>query len=180
MGFLFALWRRFFGGYDSKYDLLEGRGIQTVICVVAVFLWELYKGYTWWASLIIGVLVYIFWCRGHFVYFKCGEESIDYIQEQFARGRKPMFFNQVNWISNKLGFEQFSRQWCFVGLFLRYFIYSLPISIIIGHQFTLAAIMIPFIYNACYWINFPCIKLAKSPTNWAELISGFVVGVGLY
>lgn len=179
MGVLFSIWRRFFGGYDSKYYLLEGRGVQTVICVIAVFLWELHKGYTWWASLIIGVLVYIFWCRGHYYYFKCGTESDKYIDEQEAKGRKPA----INWIVepvNKwLGFAPRSKQYCFVGLMIRYFVWSLPVSLFVGWQFSACAFAIPFIYNAMFWVELPQTKLAKSPTNWAEILSGLIIGWSL-
>lgn len=179
MGVLFSIWRRFFGGYDSKYDLLEGRGVQTVICVLAVFLWELHKGYTWWASLIISVLVYIFWCRGHYYYFKCGTESDEYIDEQEKKGRKPA----MNWIvapvNKLLGFAPRSKQYCFIGMMIRYFVWSLPVSLLLGWQFSACAFAIPFIYNACFWIELPQTKLAKSPTNWAELLSGLIIGWAL-
>lgn len=179
MGFLFSIWRRFFGGYDSKHDLLEGRGVQTIICVLAVFLWELHKGYTWWSSLIIGVLVYIFWCRGHYYYFKCGTESDKYIDEQEKKGRKPA----MNWIVapvNKwLGFAPRSKQYCFIGMMIRYFTWSLPVSLFVGWQFSACAFAIPFIYNACFWIELPQTKFAKSPTNWAEILSGLIIGWAL-
>jgi hypothetical protein len=179
MGFLFSIWRRFFGGYDSKYDLFEGRGIQTVICVLAVFLWELFKGYTWWASLIIGVLVYIFWCRGHYYYFKCGTESDEYIDEQEKKGRKPAMNWLVAPINKKLGFAPRSKQYCFIGLMIRYFIWSLPVSLFVGWQFSACAFAIPFIYNAMFWVELPQTKLAKSPTNWAEILSGLIIGWSL-
>lgn len=179
MGFLFSIWRRFFGGYDSKYDLLEGRGIQTIICVLAVFLWELYKGYTWWASLIIGVLVYIFWCRGHYFYFKCGTESDEYIDEQEAKGRKPAMNWLVAPVNKWLGFAPRSKQYCFIGLMIRYFVWSLPVSLFVGWQFSACAFAIPFIYNAMFWVELPQTKLAKNPTNWAELLSGLIIGWAL-
>ena len=150
MGALFSLWRRFFGGYDSKYDFLESRGVQCIICVLAVFLWELYKGYTWWASLIIGVLVYIFWCKGHYYYFKCGTESDEYIDEQEAKGRKPAMNCLVAPVNKLLGFKPRSKQYCFIGLMIRYVVYSLPVSFLIGWGFTACALAIPFIYNACF------------------------------
>ena len=39
-GAIGGLWRRFFGGYDSKYNTLEKRGVQMIFCIVTVFLWE--------------------------------------------------------------------------------------------------------------------------------------------
>lgn len=180
MGIFFALWRRFFGGYDSKYDFLEQRGLQMIICIAAVFLWEFFaKSQTWYISLIVAVLVYIFWCCGHWYYFQCGMESDKYIDEELAKGRKPA----MNWIVapvNKwLGFKERSKLYCFVGLMIRYFSYSLPVAWFVGWNFAVCGFCIPFVYNACYWVNFPKTKIAKSPTNWAELISGLIIGWGL-
>ncbi|MEE6207232.1 MAG: hypothetical protein VZR95_04170 [Alphaproteobacteria bacterium] len=180
MGIFFSIWRRFFGGYDSKIDFLEQRGIQMIFCIVAVFLWEFYaKSKVWYIALIIAVLVYIFWCCGHWYYFKCGTESNKYIDDEMAKGRKPA----MNWIVapvNKwLGFAERSRQYCFVGLLIRYFLWSLPVAAFVGWSFAACAFCIPFIYNACFWVQFPKIKMAESPTNWAELLAGLVIGWGL-
>lgn len=180
MGIFFSIWRRFFGGYDSKIDFLEQRGIQMIFCIVAVFLWEFFaKSKVWYIALIIAVLVYIFWCCGHWYYFKCGTESNKYIDDEMAKGRKPA----MNWIVapvNKwLGFAERSRQYCFVGLLIRYFLWSLPVAAFVGWSFAACAFCIPFIYNACFWVQFPKIKMAESPTNWAELLAGLVIGWGL-
>lgn len=180
MGAFFAIWRRFFGGYDSKYDVLEHRGVQMILCVLAVFLYEwLAKGYLWYISLLTGILVYVFWCKGHFYYFQCGTESDEYIDEQETKGRKPA----MNWIVapvNKwLGFKPRSKQYCFIGMLIRYTVWAIPVSLMVGWQFMIAGLSVVFIYNACFWVDFPPCRLAKSPTNWAELITGFIIGWAL-
>ena len=180
MGFLLSIFRRFFGGYDSKYDILEKRGLQCAFCLVVVFLWEYFaKDFTWWASLLIATLVYIFFAKGHFFYFKCGTESDEYIDEQEAKGRKPAMDWLVRPTNKWLGFEPRSKQYCFVGMLLRYTLWSIPVALFVGWQFILAGLSIAFVYNACFWVEFPSCKLAKSPTNWAELITGFITGWGL-
>lgn len=180
MGFLLGLFRRFFGGYDSKYDTLENRGVQCAFCIISVFLWELLaKGFTWWASLTVAVLVYVFFCKGHYYYFLCGTESDKYIDEQEKKGRKPAMNWAVAPINKLLGFEPRSRQYCFVGMLLRYGLWSIPVALFVGWQFVLVGLSVPFIYNACFWVEFPSCRLAKSPTNWAELITGFITGWGL-
>ena len=180
MGSLFAIWRRLFGGYDTRYNSLENRGIQCILCVLAIFLWEwLAKEYLWWVSLIIGVLVYIFWCRGHFYYFQCGTESDAYIDECEKRGRKPAMNWLVAPVNKWLGFEARSKQYCFVGMMIRYFVWSLPVSFFVGWHFSACAYAIPFIYNACFWVEFPKTKLASIPTNWAEIFSGLIIGWAL-
>lgn len=181
IGACLAIFRRFFGGYDSKYDILEQRGLQMIFCVVSVFLWEwLAKGYLWYVSLIIGVLVYIFFCRGHYYYFQCGTESDAYIDEQEAKGRKPA----MNWIvapvNKLLGFKPRSKQYCFIGMLLRYGLWSIPVALFVGSQFFIVGCLVPFIYNACFWVEFPQIKWAKSPTNWAELLTGLFIGWALW
>ena len=70
MGIFFGLWRRIFGGYDCKFDIFDKRGIQMIICILTVFLWEwLVVHKVWYISAIVAVFVYIFWCKGHFYYF---------------------------------------------------------------------------------------------------------------
>ncbi len=180
MGFLISIWRRFFGGYDSKYDWLESRGVQFILLFALVFFWEwLRKGYTWYISLIIAGLVYLFFCRGHWYYFQCGTESDEYIDEQLASGRKPALNWLVSKVNSWLGFEERTCQYCFIGMLLRYGLYSIPVAIFVGWQFFIVGCIIPFIYNACFWIELPDCKLAKTPTNWAELFAGLFVGWGL-
>lgn len=180
MGWLLAIFRRLFGGGDSRFDFLEQRGVQMVICILSVFGWELFKGFVWWKALLIGVFVYIFFCKGHYYYFLCGTEDDAYIDEQEAKGRKPA----MNWIVapvNKwLGFEPRSIQYCFVGLMIRYVVWSLPVSAFIGFHFTACAMCVPFIYNAMFWCSLPNWWLCKSPTNWAEFFTGLVIGYALY
>lgn len=180
MGIFFGLWRRIFGGYDCKFDIFDKRGIQMIMCILTVFLWEwLIVHKVWYISAIIAVLVYIFWCKGHFYYFKCGTESDQYIDEELAKGRKPAMDWIVKPVNKWLGFKERSRQYCFVGMFLRYFLWSLPVAVFVGWKFSACAFAIPFIYNGCYWVDFPKTKLASSPTNWAEIYSGIIIGMAL-
>lgn len=180
MGFVMGLFRRFFGGYDSKYDILENRGVQCAFCIIAVFLWEYFdKEFTWWASLLIAFLVYVFFCKGHYYYFLCGTESDEYIDEQEVKGRKPAMDWLVRPVNKWFGFAPRSKQYCFIGMLCRYGLWSVPVALFVGWQFVLVGCTVPFIYNACFWIEFPPCRFAKSPTNWAELITGFFVGWGL-
>ena len=166
MGIFLAFWRRLFGGADAKYDIFEKRGLQMIICILAVFLWEmLVMSNTWWISLIISSLVYLFWCNGHYYYFLCGTETDEYIDEQEAKGRKPA----MNWIVapiNKwLGFKPRSKQYCFIGMMIRYTFWAIPLIFFVGWKFFACAFAIPFIYNAMFWVDLPKTKWCKSPTN---------------
>lgn len=181
MGIFFSLWRRFFGGYDSKFDFLEKRGLQMIFCIIAVFLWDFFvKSQNWYISLIVSVLVYIFWCRGHWYYYMCGEEDDSYIDEQLKKGRKPAMNWIVSPVNKWLGFKERSRQYCFVGLMIRYFLYSLPVAWFVGWQFAVCGFCIPFIYNAMFWVELPKNRFCSSPTNWAEFFNGLIIGWGLW
>lgn len=180
MGIFFAFWRRLFGGYDSKFNILDKRGIQMILCILIVFLWEFFIIHKiWYIALIISVLVYIFWCKGHWYYFKCGTEDNKYIDDEMAKGRKPAMNWLVQPINKWLGFKERSRQYCFVGMLLRYFLWSIPVAYFVGWKFAACAFTIPFIYNACFWINLPETKWCKSPTNYAEFFAGLVIGYAL-
>lgn len=180
MGIFFSFWRRIFGGYDDDFKILDKRGVQMILCVVAVFLWEFFaKSQNWYISLIVAVLVYIFWCRGHWYYFQCGTESDQYIDEQLEKGRKPAMNWIVEPINAWLGFRQRSKQYCFVGLMIRYFVWSLPVACFVGWQFAVCGFCIPFIYNACFWVDLPNNKMCSCPTNWAELFAGLIIGWAL-
>ena len=181
MGIFFAFWRRLFGGYDAEHDSLEKRGIQMILCILTVFLWEwIAIRKEWYIAVIIAILVYIFWCKGHWYYFKCGTESNTYINDEMAKGRKPA----MNWLVQKVNnkwfkFKERSKQYCFIGMTLRYFLWSLPVAFFVGWKFALCAFAIPFIYNACFWIDFPETKWCKSPTNYAEWFAGLIIGLSL-
>ena len=180
MGLFLAFWRRLFGGFDCKYDFFENRGIQMIICILAVFLWEFFViSKTWWLSLIISILVYIFWCKGHWYYFQCGTESDAYIDQQLANGRKPAMNWLVSRVNKWLGFKERTRQYCFVGMFIRYFGWAIPLFPFLGIKILVAAFAIPFIYNAIFWVGLPETKWCKSPTNWAEWFSGLIIGWAL-
>ena len=180
MGIFFSIWRRFFGGYDSKLDFLEQRGLQMIFCVVAVFLWEFFvKHLAWYNALGAAVFTYIFWCCGHWYYFKCGTEGNEYIDEEMAKGRKPALNWIVKPVNKWLGFAERSKQYCFVGLMIRYFVWSLPVAWFVGWQFAACAFCVPFVYNACFWVQFPKWWAMGSPTNWAEFFAGLIIGWGL-
>lgn len=180
MGWIIACWRRFFGGFDSRFDILEKRGIQCIFLISLIFCWEFFvKKFSIANSIAIAVLVYIFFCKSHWYYFKCGTEDNKYIDEEMAKGRKPAMNWLVAPICKWLGFAPRSKQYCFVGLMIRYFVWSLPVAAFVGWQFSAVAFTIPFIYNACFWVGFPNCKFASSPTNWAEIFDGLVIGWAL-
>ena len=180
MGWIIAFWRRFFGGYNSKFDFLEYRGVQCVFFIALVFLWEFFvKKETMLVSSFIGFFSYLFFCGSHWYYFKCGTEDDKYIDEQLKKGRMPALNWIVKPINKLLGFKERSSQYCFIGMLIRYTLYALPVAWFVGWKFYNAAFAIPFVYNACFWIELPKCRFCKSPTNWAEWFSGLIIGWSL-
>lgn len=181
MGIFFAIWRRFFGGFDYKLDFLEKRGIQMILCILCVFLYEFFcKGFSWYISLVIGILVYIFWSIGHWYYFLCGTCPEDEIKKEISDGRKPALNWIVKPVNKLLGFKECSKQYCFIGLLIRYFLWSLPVAYFVGWDFAVCGFCIPFIYNAMFWVQLPKWWMMSSPTNWAEFFAGLIIGWGLF
>jgi hypothetical protein len=180
MGILLAMWRRMFGGASSKYKIFTKRGFQAAFLMLLIFLYRFFvSSNSWYIALAIAVWTYVYFSKGHYYYFLCGTESDEYIDEQEAKGRKPA----MNWIveplNKKLGFAPRSKQYCFIGMLVRYVSYSIPLSLMAGSQVFFAALLIPFIYNACFWIEFPTAWKMNSPTNWAEFFAGLVIGWSL-
>lgn len=180
MGIFFALWRRFFGGYDSKFNLLEKRGIQMIIAVVVTFLFEFFiKKESWYISGFVAIWTYIFWCTGHWWWYLVGNEDDSYIEEELAKGRKPALWWLVRPICKLFGFtDDRSRQYCFVGLMVRYTLYAVPLACVIGWKFYAVSFAIPFIYASMFYVELPKCRFASSPTNWAEIFSGLMIGWG--
>jgi hypothetical protein len=132
------------------------------------------------AFVIWPIFVYIFWCKGHFYYFQCGTESDEYIDQELAKGRKPAMDWIVAPVNKWLGFAPRSKQYCFVGMLLRYGLWSLPVAALIGWEFIICGLLVPFVYNACFWIELPPTKFAKSPTNYGEYFSGFLISFFIF
>ena len=182
MGIFMAIWRRLFGGYEAALRFLQERGVQFVLLTAAVFVWEYWvKACSWPLALLVGIWVYVFWSGGHFIYFKMGTESLDYIREQMAAGRRPAFYFLMSWLKDKWRLEEFGRLYCFLGMTLRYGIYALPLGLLLGGDFVASALMIPFVYAACYWVEFPSrAHFLSSPSNWGEFFSGLIIGWALW
>lgn len=186
--FLSGILRRLIGGLWSTIPIIKERGFQWFLgffLYIPIVYCNSYGTFletniTKWIFTVLTVFfVMLELSGGHFFYFKCGTESDEYIDEQEAKGRKPAMDWLVRPVNKWLGFEPRSKQYCFIGMLCRYGLWSIPVALFVGWQFVLVGCMVPFIYNACFWIEFPPCRLAKSPTNWAELITGFFVGWGL-
>jgi hypothetical protein len=126
-----------------------------------------------------GILTYMFFCGGHYYYFLCGTESDEYITEQEAKGRKPAMNWIVSPVNKWLGFAPRSVEYCFIGMFLRYTLWSIPLALVTNPACFMVGLSVAFVYNACFWIQFPAKWKMNSPTNWAEYITGGLLGIAL-
>lgn len=187
-GILAGLLRRLLGGWHSTIPVLKERGFQVFLCVLLYFPILLFNDYgtylqehlnRWiFASLACACVIFEI-IVGHYYYFKCGTEDDKYIDEQEAKGRKPAMNWIVSPVNKLLGFKPRSKQYCFVGMFLRYFICSLPASLFVGWQFAICGFVVPFIYNAMFWVDLPKTKLSSGPTGYAEFFTGLIIGWAL-
>ena len=103
----------------------------------------------------------------------------EYIDEQEAKGRKPAMNWIVEPVNKWLGFKPRSKQYCFVGMMIRYCFCAIPLMFLVGMKFFACAFAIPFIYNAMFWVELPNTKYCSSPTNWGEWFSGLIIGWAL-
>ena len=90
-----------------------------------------------------------------------------------------VFEDIVEPVNKWLGFKPRSKQYCFVGMMIRYCFCAIPLMFLVGMKFFACAFAIPFIYNAMFWVELPNTKYCSSPTNWAEWFSGLIIGWAL-
>lgn len=185
---LSGLARRLLGGWLSTKKIISERGIQWIIAIVLYTLACLVqihfaRGYnTWlfdllpeWLFIPCGVLLLVISeSRGHFPSFQCGTESMEYIQQELAKGRKIPYKKTVDKIAKYRGFDEYNKEWCFWQLLLCKTVWLIPVSFFFGMQFIFIGVLVTFAYNACYWIQFKSVKnVLITPTNFGEFIQGW-------
>lgn len=188
IGFISGILRRIFGGLASKLPILKERGVQWILYFLLYGTILYFNQYNTWAEMHLNKIVFVIFAyffimieisTGHYYYFKMGTESDEYIDEQEAKGRKPAMDWLVRPVNKLLGFEPRKAQYCFVGMFIRYFVWSLPVSVFVGWSFSACAFAIPFIYAGMFWVKLPKFLICNGETNWAEFFSGLIIGWAL-
>lgn len=177
MGILIGLWRRLFGGYNITIKWLRERGVQAAIIMLTVSIYRYFisdDSILW--ALLTAVSTYVFFAGGHYYYFLMGTESDEYIDEQEAKGRKPALDWLVSPINKWIGFEERTKEYCFIGMAIRYILYSIPLAVCIGSAGLVAGAAVAFIYAAMFYIDLPKLKWLQGPTNWGEFFAGLLVG----
>lgn len=193
--YLSGLLRRLIGGWQYTAKIISERGVQWLIgfiiygAAIAIQVnWFggyhtfLYDKLNVWVFAILGIVsVMLCLTKGHFPGFMCGTESLEYINEQLANGRKIKFQKIVDWIGKKRGLEQFGREWCFWQLLLCKTTACILPALFFGSQFIAVGILVTFAYNAMFWVNpKPIGASVNSPTNWGEAVQGYMVMSALF
>ena len=173
-GVFLAIWRRIFGGLaeDKNIPILKIRAVQHVIgfigCCVALWLcnYSLFQIIT-----CAGVLQGLFWARGHGEFFDYGHN----LKPDVSRYEE---FWWWEYFKKHIPQNQLYNYTCdFVCMCIRYTLPSIIISLIlINIPFILSGVIVAGVY-ALMWA-FYCLGILKTyPTQVAEIISGFLVGV---
>lgn len=188
LAILSGLYRRLLGGWLSTKKYISERGVQWLLCALLYAPVLYFNSYDsllsflpQWLFVLLGTFSVIWYeTKGHFPWFMCGNESIDYINEQLAKGREPIFYKWVEFINKYVCFEKWGKQYCFIGMFLRYTVLSFIPALFIGWQFVITGMMIAFVYNSMFYLQFPPLKkILTSPTNYGEFITGAQIFYGI-
>lgn len=189
LAFLSGLFRRLLGGWLSKVPLIKERAVQWILCALLYaptiyfidYNTRLHDFLPHWIFVTLSTLLLIIAeTKGHFPGFKCGTESLDYINEQKSKGRSIDYESFVNWLAEKRGVEKYGREWCFYQLVLCKTIWLIPVSLLLGSQFIFIGVCVAFAYNAAFWIGFKDFKnILTSPTNWGEFFQGVLYMYGI-
>ena len=181
--------RRLLGGWCSKVPVIKERGVQWLLCFLlyapTIYFCTYHTHLAEWLPKWIFTLLATFcviWAetKAHFPGFQCGCESLDYINECIAKGRKIHFEKFVDWIGEKRGFEKWGREWCFWQLLCCKTVYLCVPALFVGGQLLLVGIITACAYNCFYWVQMKDFKkLLTSPTNWGEFVQGMFIYLGL-
>lgn len=190
MGFISGILRRIIGGVWDNVPIIKSRAVQWCLCALLYAPVIYLRDYHTWAESVLPnwlfttlatLLLIIAETTGHFPGFQCGTESIDYINEQIANGRKIPYKGIIDWLGKVRGFKEYGREWCFWQLILCKTICLIPVCIMLGTQYIFIGLCVAFVYNACFWVELrPFKKLMTSPTNWGEFFQGCLYFQGLF
>lgn len=189
LAFISGILRRILGGLCSKVPVLRKRFFQycllfclyfpvLFICSYHTYLFSLLPH---WLFAILGTISLIYAeSKGHFPGFLGGTESIEYINEQIAKGRKIPYRKIVTWFGKIRGYEEFGKEWCFWQLLLCKTVCCIFPALFVGYQFIFIGIAVACVYNAAFWVEFkPFKNIMVSPTNWGEFFQGFLYFKGI-
>ena len=163
-----AIWRRWFGGGFDK--LPDNRFLQHVIgfCGACLFLWT--QSYSLEQILLASfILQGLFWARSHGCCFDYGHGTVDIKRyEQLWYWRYVKKYIPENML--------YGYACDFLLMSIRYTIPAILLSIVlISVSVLFAGLAVTGVY-ALLWVCYD-LGLTRKPTEMAEYLSGFIVGV---
>lgn len=181
-GMLWSLLRRWFGGgFDDKYKWLGSRGLQTAVMITAIFI-ALIDRTIWWVALVLAVWIqFQFWSRAVGEILDCGRSQV-----QTAESYDRWFRVPLDWVYDKLGKVKYTGYYDWWYGWLRYGLPMIVPAVVLSDcSFVIIGLAGSPVYYSCWRLfeKFPqmskCPKWCNEPKNLAELIFGFIFGVGL-
>lgn len=171
---LFALflagWRRLFG--SDVGGILGNRAFQHIIAGVCVGLYLIFFKNESAISTIVAVILLQawFWGKGHGELFDMGHS----VKPDVSRYNRYWYTSFVKRFLAREHWYSYTFDW--LMMIIRYSIPAIVISLILcGSSFCLAGFAVACSYAIC-WNLYDCDAL-KSPTEKAELLAGFCVGL---
>lgn len=178
--FIYAIfsgcWRRWFGGYNIGCDKYEDaffnkRWFRYIIGLLITGLFLLYKKCNYFQ--IIGadcILYFLYWAKAHGEFYDFGHNN----PPDISRYEKFWWWKYVK----KIIPTEHLYQWhCdFICMAIRYTLPALLLcAILLQFPIMFAGILVACGY-ALMWVLFDWKKI-DNPTEWAELIAGFITGL---
>ena len=167
-----AFWRRMFGGLFHKAPVISWRVLHHIIGGLALGGYLYLSGYHW-LQIILAPIVFqgLFWSRSHECCFDFGHREKTDIEE----------YNKL-WYWKKLQ-KYIPQKWLYTfnaDFFLMNVRYTLPsiimALILLNPTFLFAGCLLTSIYALC-WIAYDFGWIKQNPTEQAEIIAGFGVGL---
>lgn len=174
--FFEAVWRRLFGGWMENIPVISNRSFQHVAnCTYMFFLFQSLKFETWEIVYSIVVIEGLFWSIGHGCCYDCGRHGTP---DERMIGR----YKKLWWCWRPCAFLFPEKYWYgndfdLVYMTIRYTVPTLFLIPVFGVYIVFMGSTIPIIYNT-FWILWEKGYVKKS-TQYAEVVSGFMVGLYL-
>lgn len=174
---IWAFLRRWYGGlFDDKFG---GRGVQTLIMIIGIFI-ALFDKTFWWVALSLSIWIqFQFWSRATGETLDCGRSTT-----QTADSYDRWFRIPLDWVYDKLGKVKYTGYYDWWYIWLRYTLPMIvPALVLFDLRFIVIGLLSSPVYYGSWWLfdKFP--KLWKAPEwigqpkNLAEIVYGFIFGL---
>lgn len=180
-GCIGAFLRRWYGGVLNDKKILGNRGVQTVV-MLAVFLsiYAPYGNLSKWQAWIIPVIVccwlqFQYWSRGHGCCFDISHYPVEEYIKRYNERWYHIPCDKLIPESNRYG-----MLYDFLYMALRYTCPMIPMMLIDWRYILIGLAISPvytifwYIYDRDKWFYDKCPAWCNSPTNFGEVVGGFI------